>query len=221
VLTPRWIARTLSLLIRPIAIPGWGIEYLVQKKYPRWRFTTRNAAPYFSCLFTLATVAAVYLPLPFAWIGFYPLGAAVLLASWFSVAIALGRRGTVYYLLREMARRDSPVSDTPLLGSSQAVFGAASAYLATAYCFGIWFLMVFRLDPHSFTGITDGGRAWLFWQFQYFSVVTVTTIGYGEIHPTTWLAQVGVVLEAIGGIAYVVFLFAAIVSYHVGRLERA
>ena len=80
--------------------------------------------------------------------------------------------------------------------------------------------MMFRVSPESFNGITDGGRLWVAWQLQYFSAVTIATIGYGDIHPTSFLSQAAVVLEAAAGIFYIVFLFAAIVSHHVNRLNN-
>ncbi len=209
-----------SLLIRPIAWPGWGIEYLIHLKHPGWQFSTYTSIPYFLSLFVLATSGVIYLPLPFAWIAFYPLAAAFLLATWLSIAIALGRRGSAYHLLREMARRDYSVPEAPMLNNPRSVFGAGCAFAYSAYSFGLLFLMIFRTYPTSFNGIIDGGRLWVAWQFQYFSAATITTIGYGDIHPTSFLSQAGVVLEAAAGIFYVVFLFAAIVSHHVGRLNN-
>ena len=207
-------------MIRPIAWPGWGIEYLVHLKHPGWQFSTFTSVPYFLSLFILATVGVIYLPLRFAWIAFYPLGAAFLLATWVSITIALGRRGTAYHLLREITRRNYPIPESAVMANPRSVFGAGCAYAFSAYFFGLLFFMLFRMSPNSFNGVTDGGQLWVAWQFQYFSAVTIATIGYGDIHPTSWLAQAGVVLEAASGIFYVVFLFAAIVSHHVTRLNN-
>jgi hypothetical protein len=52
------------VLILPIALPGWAIEYLVHSRRPGWEFSTFTSLPYFLILFALATIGVVYLPLP-------------------------------------------------------------------------------------------------------------------------------------------------------------
>ena len=47
----------------------------------------------------------------------------------------------------------------------------------------------------------------------YFSMVTLSTIGYGDIVPVTSLAQTFVMLEVMFGVVLLLFAFAEIASY--------
>jgi voltage-gated potassium channel Kch len=46
----------------------------------------------------------------------------------------------------------------------------------------------------------------------YFSFVTLTTLGYGDMSPTTPTAQVLVVLEAVTGMFYLAIIVASLVG---------
>lgn len=54
-------------------------------------------------------------------------------------------------------------------------------------------------------------------QMQYFSFVTLTTIGYGDILPASQLTRVIACLEAICGQFYLAILVAGLVSIRVGQ----
>ena len=49
----------------------------------------------------------------------------------------------------------------------------------------------------------------------YFSFVTLTTLGYGDISPLTPLAQVVVYLEAITGVFYMAIVVSSLVSSNI------
>lgn len=51
-----------------------------------------------------------------------------------------------------------------------------------------------------------------FWRMFYFSAITITTIGYGDIHPISNIARFFVAVEAISGIVFVGLFFNAIVQ---------
>lgn len=67
---------------------------------------------------------------------------------------------------------------------------------------------------HAFTGgiIVDGIFAWQ--DFNYYSYVTLTTLGYGDILPVTMLAKAAVSIEAIIGVMYVTIIMARLVSLY-------
>jgi voltage-gated potassium channel Kch len=46
----------------------------------------------------------------------------------------------------------------------------------------------------------------------YFSFVTLTTLGYGDISPVTPVAQVLVVLEAVTGMFYIAIIVASLIG---------
>lgn len=55
----------------------------------------------------------------------------------------------------------------------------------------------------------------------YFSVITITTLGYGDITPTSNLGMGLVALESIIGILYIALFSGAIWQTHISNLEKA
>lgn len=53
------------------------------------------------------------------------------------------------------------------------------------------------------------------WQdFQYYSYVTLTTVGYGDILPVTMVAKSAAIFEAVMGVMYVTIIMARLVSLY-------
>lgn len=66
------------------------------------------------------------------------------------------------------------------------------------------------LRPGAFSGpvrVEDGARGWL-----YFSFVTLTTVGYGDVLPVHPVARSLAMLEAVTGPLYLTILLARLVS---------
>jgi len=94
------------------------------------------------------------------------------------------------------------------------VLGSVCVYLLAALMWGTAYGLIERLRPGSFAipglGAGDAIRGAL----QYFSFVTITTLGYGDIQPVTSLARLVSVLEAVAGQLYLVVLVARLVGLH-------
>ena len=67
-------------------------------------------------------------------------------------------------------------------------------YLLIILIFGILFYSIYHLDPNSFYP-SDGSLK--FYDFFYFSVVTITTLGYGDIHPESLTGKILVSMEVL------------------------
>lgn len=80
-------------------------------------------------------------------------------------------------------------------------------YIAIIFIFSGLYGSLIRLSPESFKGIS--GEAG-FLDALYFSIVTATTVGYGDILPVSLLARCLAGLEAILCLGWVVIVFAAI-----------
>ena len=72
------------------------------------------------------------------------------------------------------------------------------------------------VDPASFN-IKIGKPEDYFLIFQYYSFVTITTLGYGDITPVTEVAKTFSALEALVGQLYLVVVVAWLVGMHVSR----
>jgi voltage-gated potassium channel len=96
---------------------------------------------------------------------------------------------------------------------SERLSAAVSAYLLAGYCFGIAYFEVEQLRPGSLIGGTPSQPAQLDLQTAiYFSFVTLSTLGYGDISPLTPTARGIAISEAILGQLYLAVLIARLVG---------
>jgi len=95
--------------------------------------------------------------------------------------------------------------------TTDTVYGAVCAYILIGLVFAIAYGLLEMLEPGSFRGITMADPQ-LSWDFTYFSLVTMTTLGYGDITPVHEMARSMATLQAITGQFYVAVLVARIVA---------
>ena len=102
------------------------------------------------------------------------------------------------------------------------IVGAAVVYLFMALMWTFIFVVVETLHPGSFN-LPEGQGFEATRQFVYYSFVTLTTLGYGDITPISSLARSLCVLEAVIGQLYLVVQVAWLVGVHVSQsmLKRA
>jgi hypothetical protein len=96
------------------------------------------------------------------------------------------------------------------------IIGAAVVYLLMAIMWTFIFVVVETLQPGSFN-LPEGQGLEATRQFVYFSFVTLTTLGYGDITPVTGLARSLCILEAVIGQLYLVVQVAWLVGVHVSQ----
>ncbi len=72
----------------------------------------------------------------------------------------------------------------------------------------------------SFTGLNPDTNVMASYQFLYFSFVTLTTLGYGDISPSGPLAETLAYLPAVFGQMYIAVLIAGLVGGWVAKLPR-
>jgi voltage-gated potassium channel len=95
---------------------------------------------------------------------------------------------------------------------SNKVVGSVSLFLLLGLMWTILYLLVMEFSPEAFTGMTAAPWVENFSRMAYFSFVTLTTLGYGDISPLSPIAQVVVYLEAIAGVFYMAIVVASLVS---------
>ena len=97
------------------------------------------------------------------------------------------------------------------------VRGAVAAYLLLALCFSFAYDLTEYVNPGSFT-LPLGGAQGIkirFASFLYFSVVTLTTVGFGDIAAVHPVARSLVMVEALVGTLYPAILIARIVTLQI------
>jgi hypothetical protein len=121
----------------------------------------------------------------------------------FSALIA----GCIFAILRYVFRLRRVTVDS--------LFGAIAAYLLIAAWFAVVHMLILHVDPGSFRipDATLEAPGVVRSDLLYFSLVTIVTLGYGDIVPVTPFARMVAAFEGVVGQFYV----AAVVAMLVGR----
>lgn len=93
--------------------------------------------------------------------------------------------------------------------SATTLFGSLSVYLFIGLVFAYIYLFIETVTPMSFSGLNIQQETHAI----YFSFITLTTVGYGEIVPLKPIAQTIVWIESFSGQSYL----AVIIGQLVGR----
>jgi uncharacterized membrane protein len=100
--------------------------------------------------------------------------------------------------------------------NTNTVIGAICVYLMMAHVFALAYLALEVYAPGSISGVSRGiggdGQNSHLHGFLYFSVITMTTLGYGDMVATTPVARALVMLEAMGGQFFVAVFVARLVG---------
>ncbi len=106
------------------------------------------------------------------------------------------------------------------------VFGAIAGYLLLGLAWSDVFLMVHTINPDAFTCserlqvyLQEGGARSSI--FTYYSFVTLSTLGYGDVTPVSHAACTLAWAEAISGQFYIAVLVAGIVSVLVSSSQKS
>jgi hypothetical protein len=99
------------------------------------------------------------------------------------------------------------------------LLGAAAVYLLIGIIWTVSYVVIHAFDPGAFALIPHETRP-IFHQFLYFSLMTLTTLGYGDITPLNPFAQIWATMEAVVGTLYIALLVARLVGMYQGRQPR-
>ena len=154
--------------------------------------------------------------------------AAERLVTFFSANRALGIVGAITWLLffafitwhelRAVLRQREVTSETICM--------SISVYLLMGLVWGFLYSLIYQLEPHAFsfpssdvltTGMPTEKREPVFMVLIYFSLVTLTTIGYGDISPLTMKARYAAIAEGVTGQFYLAILVARLVGMQMSR----
>ncbi len=115
---------------------------------------------------------------------------------------------TLVSLLRAVVRSERVTHDT--------IYGAISVYLFMAITWGVAYLLLVTVQPDAI--VLDAARhanhAMDWFDCVFYSFVTLTSLGYGDIVPMTAQARSLSILEAVSGTMYVAVLIARLVGVH-------
>lgn len=92
------------------------------------------------------------------------------------------------------------------------IVGALAIYLLLGLIWASLYAIVTLYTPLAFNGIDVADEENIFPQLLYFSYVTLTTLGYGDITPAIALTRTLAYLEAIAGTFYLAIVVASLIG---------
>ncbi len=116
---------------------------------------------------------------------------------------------------------------THVLGHEEVVtdtlFGAACAYLLLGLVWMVAYTLLERVHPGSFhfNSVDAASGIPSIFDFLYYSFVTLTTLGFGDVTPLTARARSLTMLQAIVGVLFVALLIARLVGLYGKRGREA
>ena len=120
------------------------------------------------------------------------------------------------FLLVNQALREGPTT-------SHRIMGAVAAYLLLGLIWSLAYYLITLRIPEAFSiqgPFATGGRESLQSQLFYFSFVTLTTIGYGDIVPLHPIVRMLAMLEGVAGQLFPAILIARLVSLQVQSISK-
>jgi len=105
--------------------------------------------------------------------------------------------------------------------STNKLVGSVCIYLLIGVIWAILYLFIDLLTINAFQGLSIQEQDQPVWEFIYFSFVTLTTLGYGDVSPLNEAARTLAYFEAICGQFYMAILVASLVGAHMAdRLQN-
>ncbi len=99
------------------------------------------------------------------------------------------------------------------------IYGAICIYLLLGVIWAVAYATLYSISPRAFTGATvSEGVVWSN-EWVYYSFITLTTLGYGDILPISTTARAFAYSEAIFGVFYMAIMVAGIVSVYMSQQE--
>jgi hypothetical protein len=111
-------------------------------------------------------------------------------------------------IFRHRKRPKRSMSNSPA-SRLAAVVVCFVCYLITIYVFAVGYMYISGFDNEAFNTTTQLGVI----DSIYFSLITATTVGYGDIHPVSSAAKIMVMSEIVIGLLYVVVMFSSISNF--------
>lgn len=99
------------------------------------------------------------------------------------------------------------------------IVGAICIYLLVGLIWAMAYLFIAQAIPGAFNGLEQAIWYDNFADAAYFSFVTLTTLGYGDISPVIPIARFLVYMEAIAGVFYMAVLVASLIGIRTSHLH--
>jgi len=99
------------------------------------------------------------------------------------------------------------------------IIGSLTLYLLLGLIWTMIYLLLLAMDPSAFSGIEAVNWQQGFSRVAYYSFVTLTTLGYGDVLPTNHVAEFFVYMEAIIGVFYMAIIVSSLISLRLAAIQ--
>lgn len=103
---------------------------------------------------------------------------------------------------------------------TNCIVGTVTIYVMIATNWAVLYTLAATLLPGAFNGLSVGSTRATFLDLMYFSIVTLSTVGYGDIQPVHPVARGLAMIEMIVGQFYIAILVATLVGARRTRWEE-
>ncbi|MEM6471831.1 MAG: potassium channel family protein [Planctomycetota bacterium] len=118
---------------------------------------------------------------------------------------------TVFFALSVLIHFRDLLSEGHVNGDT--LLGAACTYILIGMLFASANVILLQLDPECFNLAEDGGEP--IYQLTYFSIITLTTVGYGDLVPLSNATRMLAAFEAVIGQVFVAVVVGLLVGKHI------
>ena len=127
--------------------------------------------------------------------------------------------GIVFFsFLAGLITRELLVDDSAV--DSETIWAAVNVYVLVGLCFAFWYAALALFEPDLFIGkFMDQSLRGQLIGFIYFSFVTLTTLGYGDITPNATGVATLTYLEPLIGQLYLAIMIARLVGLYIARRD--
>jgi len=100
------------------------------------------------------------------------------------------------------------------------IIGSLTLYILLGLIWTMIYLLLLAMDPQAFSGLEVTNWQQGFSRVAYYSFVTLTTLGYGDILPTNHIAEFFVYMEAIIGVFYMAIIVSSLISLRLSAIQN-
>ena len=197
------------------------VPYLAKPGLPTVIFRLLSALAFLAAVYAVSEkrahwITGLFLAVPTAllntWVTLHQSSSALAVLGLVSTLIFLSF--TLIVLLRAVLRAETVTRDT--------IYGALSVYFLMAFVWGIAYLLLETLQPGGLSmDIARHPNHKVDWfDCMFYSFVTLTSLGYGDMVPVSAQSRSLSVLEAVSGIMYVAVLVARLVGLYAARTSE-
>lgn len=123
----------------------------------------------------------------------------------------------VYFLLTAWVAARQVLFSGPV--DANKIVGAVCVYLLLGLIWAMLYMIALYVSPGSFGSLPSGAPLRIMPEMVYFSFVTMTTLGYGDMTPVLPVARFLAYIEAVVGQFYIAIVVASLVGAHLARRQ--